>query len=111
MLGSVEVHDSASQNHGLAFRQPSPLGLHLAAAGLGELGEAHLKSNWWKLLQREEFYNLLNYMGAKITWEGSEENMICGTWDTGSPGTTVTHFFLEQRIFKYNLFSIFILNV
>lgn len=45
MLGSVEVHDSASQNHGLAFRQPSPLGLHHAAAGLGELGEAHLKSN------------------------------------------------------------------
>lgn len=46
MLGSVEVHDGASQNHGLAFRHPSPLGLHHAAPGLRELGEAHLKSNW-----------------------------------------------------------------
>lgn len=45
MPGSVEAHDGASQNHGLALRQPSRLGLHRAAAGLRGLGEAHLKSN------------------------------------------------------------------
>lgn len=52
MPGNVEAHDSASQNHVLAFCQPSRLGLHRAAAGLGELDKAHLKSNMKTVTKR-----------------------------------------------------------